>query len=611
MPLRSLLPLACLVLAIATGCARPAGDAASPGATTGANGTTTAASATSPAELGALFEQYFEESLELNPLMATQLGDRRYNDRLPNVLGAEHRQAQKAFAERWLERMRAIDADALASQDRLSLDMFVRARERDIESHRFPSHLQPVNQFYNLASMFAMLGSGTNAQPFQSVEDYDNWLARLQRFPVLIDQAIANMREGMASGVVQPRVLMEKAVPQIRAHVVDAVEDSVFWRPVANMPATIEGAERERLTAAMRETLAGAVIPTYARLAAFIEDEYMPAARDTVGMWDLPDGRAWYAFQVRNITTTDLSPEQIHQIGLDEVARILERMDEVRERVGFTGSREEFFAFTGSDARFFFDTEAELLAGYEAMREVIGPRLDRLFDTKPKADFEIRAVEPFRAASASAASYQRPSEDGTRPGVFYVNTANLHARPSWAMMALYLHEAEPGHHYQLALQQELPELPRFRRFGGYTAYSEGWGLYAESLGEELDAYEDPYAWYGRLAAELWRSIRLVADTGLHHLGWTREQTLAYMRAHSPEPEERMVAEAERFMAIPGQALAYKIGELKIRELRTRAEQALGERFDVRAFHTQVLEDGALPLDTLEAKIDRWIAAQGG
>lgn len=484
MSCRPLLPLAGLVLALVAGCSGPAsgpaGDATGPAAGDAAS---VAAAAQPRAELAALFEQYFEESLELNPLQATQLGDRRYNDRLPNLLGPEHRQAQKEFAERWLARMRAVDGDALDGQDRLSLDMFIRARERDVESHRFPSHLQPINQFYNLASMFAMLGSGTNAQPFQDARDYDNWLARLERFPVLIDQAIANMREGMAAGVVQPRVLMEKSVPQIRAHVVDAVEDSVFWRPVANMPEAIAGDERARLESAMRTMIADTVIPAYARLAEFIENDYLPAARDTVGMWDLPDGRAWYAFQVRNITTTDLDPEQIHQIGLDEVERILARMDEVRERVGFQGSREEFFAFTGSDKRFFFDTEAELLAGYEAMREVIGPRLDRLFDTKPKAGFEIRAVEPFRAASASAASYQRPSEDGTRPGVFYVNTANLHARPSWAMMALYLHEAEPGHHYQLALQQELPELPPFRRFGGYTAYSEGWGLYAESLGE--------------------------------------------------------------------------------------------------------------------------------
>lgn len=561
-------------------------------------------------ELAQLYEQHFEESLELNPMRSTFLGERRYNDRFENMLSPEHRARQQASAQRWLERMQAIDPSSLDGQDRLSYDMFVRDRQRELDGFRFPSHLQPVNQFYNITSMFATLGSGMNAQPFRNVEDYDNWLKRAGQFPVLVDQAIANMREGMASGVVQPRVLMEKALPQITAHVVDNVEDSIFWKPVQAMPDDIQGADRERLQAQYRTLVSDTLVPGYRKLARFIESEYMPATRETVGMSALPDGRDWYAYQVSSITTTDLTPEQIHQIGQDEVKRILAQMDAVQKRVGFEGSREDFFRFTSSDPQFFFATERELLDGYEAMRGQIGPQLGRLFETTPKAPFEIRPVEAFRAASASAASYQRPSEDGSRPGVFYVNTAHLDARPKWAMMALYLHEAEPGHHYQLATQQEQADLPRFRRFGGYTAYSEGWGLYAESLGEELGAYDDPYPYYGRLAAELWRSIRLVADTGLHALGWTREQTLEFMRANSPEPEERMVAEAERFMAIPGQALAYKIGELKIRELRTRAEKALGERFDVRVFHTRVLEDGALPLDVLEAKIDRWIASQG-
>lgn len=561
------------------------------------------------AELNALFEQYFEESLELNPLQSTFLGERRYNDRLPNMLSAEHLERQRAFEQKWLDRMRQFDPEQLAGQDRLSYDMFVAEREDELEGFRFPAHLQPINQFYNLASMFAMLGSGTNAQPFQTAEDYDNWLKRLEQFPVIIDQAIANMREGMRTGVVQPRILMEKAVPQIRAHVVDDIETSVFYKPVQAMPEAIAQADRERLAQAYRKAITETVVPTYRKLAEFIETEYLPATRDTVGMSALPNGRDWYAYRVKSTTTTDLTPEQIHEIGQNEVKRILAQMDEVQQRAGFEGTRAEFFAFTGSDPQFFFDTEKELLDGYEALRAKVGPHLSKLFETAPKAPFEIRAVEPFRAASASAASYQRPSEDGTRPGIFYVNTANLDARPSWAMTALYLHEAEPGHHYQLALQQELPELPKFRRFGGYTAYTEGWGLYAESLGEELGAYDDPYQYYGRLAAELWRAIRLVSDTGLHALGWTREQTLEFMRANSPEPEERMVAEAERFMAIPGQALAYKMGELKIRELRTRAEKALGDRFDVRAFHTQILNDGALPLGVLDAKIDRWIAAQ--
>ena len=608
--LRRTLPVLIALVLAACGSEQPTAQSAAQAGTPAATAQTQAADpATIAKGVNALFEQYFEQSLELNPIQSTFLGERRYNDRLPNMLSPEHREKQKVFAQKWLDRMNEIDPASLSGQDRLSYDMFVRERARELEGFQFPSHLQPINQFYNLASMFAMLGSGTNAQPFQTVEDYDNWLKRLEQVPGIIDQAIVNMREGMRTGVVQPKVLMEKAVPQIRAHVVDDVETSVFYKPIQALPRGIQGEERERLTAAYRTMIVDTIIPTYRKLAEFVETEYLPACRDSHGMAALPGGRDWYAYQVKSVTTTDLTPERIHEIGQSEVRRILAQMDEVQKRVNFEGTREEFFAFTNSDPRFFFDTEKKLLDGYEAMRAEIGPELPKLFESKPEAGFEIRPVEAFRAASASAASYQRPSEDGSRPGVFYVNTANLDARPSWAMTALYLHEAEPGHHYQLATQQELDDLPKFRRFGGYTAYTEGWGLYAESLGEELGAYDDPYQYYGRLAAELWRAIRLVSDTGLHALGWTREQALDFMRANSPEPEERMVAEAERFMAIPGQALAYKLGELKIRELRTRAERALGDRFDVRAFHTQVLEDGALPLDVLEAKIDRWIAAQ--
>jgi uncharacterized protein (DUF885 family) len=607
MPSRRLLPA--LIALVLVACDSPSTTTAPPPSADAAVPASTIPPEAVAKQLNELFAQYFEESLELNPIQSTFLGERRYNDRLPNMLSAEFRDQQKAFEQKWLDRMKSIDANVLAGQDRLSYDMFVNERRENIEGFGFPGHLIPINQFYNLASLFAMLGSGTNAQPFQSVEDYDDWLKRVDKFPAIIDQAIANMREGMRTGVVQPKVLMEKAIPQIRAHLVDNVETSTFYKPIQAMPETIQGADRERLTSAYRTMISDTIVPAYRKLATFLETEYLPACRDTVGMAALPNGRDWYAYQVKSITTTNLTPERIHEIGQSEVKRILAQMDDVQKRIGFQGSRAEFFAHTNSDPALFYDTEKALLDGYEALRERVGPALPRLFSTLPKAPFEIRAVEPFRAASASAASYQGPSEDGTRPGIFYVNTANLDARPKWAMTALYLHEAEPGHHYQIALQQELPDLPKFRRFGGYTAYTEGWGLYAESLGEELGAYEDPYQYYGRLAAELWRAIRLVSDTGIHALGWTREQTLEFMRANSPEPEERMVAEAERFMAIPGQALAYKIGELKIRELRTRAEQALGDRFDVRAFHAQVLEDGALPLDVLEAKIDRWIAAQ--
>jgi uncharacterized protein (DUF885 family) len=341
----------------------------------------------------------------------------------------------------------------------------------------------------------------------------------------------------------------------------------------------------------------------------FIRDEYMPATRDTVGLSALPDGEAWYAYNVRNSTTTDMTPEQIHQIGLDEVARIQAEMRAVMQQVGFEGELKDFFKHLTTSDQFKFESEEALLAAYNGLREKVEAGVPPLFSRTPKAGFEIRPVEAFRAASQAGGSYQSPSEDGTRPGIFYVNTYDLPSRKTWDMEALFLHEAIPGHHFQIAMQQELTDLPKFRRFGGETAFAEGWGLYAESLGKELGVYTDSYQYFGRLQAELWRAIRLVVDTGIHAKGWTRDQTIAYMLENSAASETESVSETERYIAIPGQALAYKVGELKIQELRDRAEAALGDGFDIRAFHAAVLEDGSLPLDVLEAKIDRWIASQ--
>jgi uncharacterized protein (DUF885 family) len=350
-------------------------------------------------------------------------------------------------------------------------------------------------------------------------------------------------------------------------------------------------------------------MPAYRALRRFVAEDYLPVSRDTVGMAALPDGERWYAYRAARSTSTDLTPEQIHQIGLDEVARLHGEMRKVQAELGIDGELSALFAHMKARPDAVFASEEELLTAYRDFRAVVDPLLPALFDIQPKADFEIRAVESFRAASASAASYQRPAQDGSRPGIFYVNTFDLSARPRAALESLYLHEAAPGHHFQLALQQELGELPAFRRFGSEIAFSEGWGLYAESLGKELGVYSDPLMYFGALDGELWRAIRLVVDTGIHAKGWTRQQVLDYMYANSPAEPTRAVSEAERFMAIPGQALAYKIGQLKIRELRTRAESTLGERFDVRAFHREVLRDGSLPLDVLEAKIERWIAAR--
>ena len=563
------------------------------------------------AQLNALYADFWEAALALNPLQATFVGDARYNDQLPDFFSAEYRAKTEAFNRDWLAKAQAIGSEGLAGQDLLSYEIFVRDLQSEIEGERFPDWQQPLNQFRNIAGQFAQLGSGTSAQPFKTVQDYDNWLARAGKVPGLMATMQANMREGMAAGVVQPKVLMLKVIPQIDALVHDKPEDTLFWRPIAEMPADFSEADKARLTEAYRTLIADQLMPAYRQLRTFVNDEYLPACRDTVSLSALPDGEAWYAYRVKQSTTTELTPAQIHDIGLAEVARIHGEMDAVMQQTGFTGSREEFFTFVTQDKQFEFGSEEELLVAYRALEAKVNQKTGELFSLMPKAAFEIRPVEPFRAQSAAGGSYMRPSEDGSRPGVFYVNTYDLPTRKRWDAESLFLHEAIPGHHFQLALQQELTGLPKFRRFGGETAFSEGWGLYAESLGKELGVYTDPYQYFGRLQAEMWRAIRLVVDTGLHSKGWTREQVIDYMKANSATSDTEAVAETERYIAIAGQALAYKIGELKIKELRARAEAELGDKFDIRGFHAEVLQDGSVPLAVLEAKVDRWIAAQKG
>jgi uncharacterized protein (DUF885 family) len=417
------------------------------------------------------------------------------------------------------------------------------------------------------------------------------------------------MRAGMKAGVVQPRALMVKVVPQIDAVMNEDPTKTVFWGPIDAMPETFSAADKARLTAAYRELIEQRLMPSFAKLRGFIADEYLPATRDTVGMDKLPGGAEWYAFNVRQSTTTDMTPAQIHQLGLDEVARIHGEIRKIMAEAGFQGSLQDFFRFMREDKRFQYATEEDLLKHYRGLEEKINRRVGEQFSLMPKAGFEIRPVEAYRAKSAAGGSYQGPSEDGTRPGIFYVNTYDLPTRKTWDAEDLYLHEAIPGHHFQIALQQELKGVPAFRRFGGETAYIEGWGLYAESLGKALGVYESPYDHFGYLQNELWRAIRLVTDTGLHSKGWTRDQVIAYMLENSAESETQATAEAERYIAWPSQALAYKIGELKIQELKLRAQRQLGAKFDPREFHAEVLKDGSVPLSVLEDKVDRWLASK--
>jgi uncharacterized protein (DUF885 family) len=563
------------------------------------------------AALDKLFDDYFERSLQLNPLAATFIGDDRYDDRLANNISPAHIAEALAVDRQYLADAQRYVARPLAGADRLSLEIFMSDLRTSIDGAQFPAELLPVDQFQSLPTLMPVLASGESAQPFRNAADYDRFLKRMRDYVVWSDQAIANMRQGLARKITNPRILMAKVLPQLQELIVADPQKSLFYQALAHFPDAVGEADRRRLDAAYRQAIKAEINPAYQRLHDFIRDEYLPRARTTVGLPDLPDGAKWYAFLARQSTTTDLTPQQIHDLGLREVARIRGEMEQVKAQVGFKGDLAAFFKFLQDDPRFYYADGDSLLQGFRDLKKNIDARLPRMFVDFPKADYEVRAVEPFRAASSAGGFYQPPSADGSRPGIFYVNTYNLKAQPKFGMETLSLHEAAPGHHFQVAIQQELENIPRFRRFGGnYVAYQEGWALYAESIGKELGLFTDPYQYYGRLSDEMLRAMRLVVDTGLHTKGWSREQAIQYMLDNSSMAASDVEAEVERYIAIPGQALGYKIGQLRIRELRTKAEAALGARFDVKEFHSQVLRDGALPMDVLAAKIDRWIARHG-
>lgn len=560
-------------------------------------------------QLFSLYENYFERYLELNPIQATLIGDNRYNDRFANTIGPEYRAESKALEEQYSVAINAIDPTGLDQSDLTSYQMFKYYREIALEGFEHPAHFLPFNQFHSIPNDFVLYGSGSSLHPFKTVKDYDDFLGRIDGFVVWMNQARDNMRDGVKQGIVQPRILMERVLPQLTSQIADDPRDSLFYKPIANMPDSSSSEDRDRLAAAYTVAIREKLVPIYKMMRDFIRDEYMPACRDTAGINVLPGGEAWYAYKIRAETTTDLTPEEIHQLGLSEVTRIRGEMQAVMNEVGFEGTLNEFFEYLKDDPQFYFAEREEILEGYRTLRNEVHSKVTKLFNKFPKADYDIRPVEQFREQTTSA-GYQRASPDGARPGVFYVNTFQPSSRPKWSMEATFLHEAVPGHHFQGSLSSEVGgNFPRFRKFTRNRAYSEGWALYAESLGKEMGLYTDPYQYFGSLNAELWRAVRLVVDTGLHYKGWTREQVLDYMYANAATSETAAVSEAERYMATPALALAYKIGQLKIRQLRTHAERVLGERFDVKAFHAQVLDEGAFPLEMLEAKIDSWLSAQ--
>lgn len=562
-----------------------------------------------PEIMNQVYADYWEDYLRENPISATFNGDHRYNDRFGPVTSAQAIARTRELAGKYLARTAEFDPAGLAAEDRISYDLLRYRLQQSLDGLQFPSHLLPVNQISSLHLILAQLGSGRLAQPFETVPDYDNWLARAAGFSPYVDGVIADMRSGMAQGIVLPKALATPVLPQLEDLGTADLEKNVFLTPVRKFPADFSTADQARLTAAYTAFVRDNLVPAYQRLLVFMRDTYLPACRDTVALGDLPGGKAWYAFQARASTTTDLSPEEIHAIGLAEVARIRGRFEEAKARVGFKGTLKEFFAHLNTAPELRFTTREEIQAAYEGLRARVEAKVPAFYGRIPKIPFEIRPVESFREVSGPPAQYYQGLPDGSRPGIFYYNAYKPETRTRFTTTAFFVHEAIPGHHFEISLAQEQTGLPAFRRFGGTTAYSEGWGLYSEMMGEEMGLYDDPWQWVGRLSAEMWRACRLVIDTGLHAKGWTREQSIAYFLDNTPQGEVVATQEVERYIAWPGQALSYKIGELKLRELRTRAEQTLGKKFDLRAFHDEVLAHGSVPLSVLETAVDRWIAAQ--
>ena len=576
-----------------------------PALATGAAASTQAPAETAGTRLHALFEADWQRQLEDNPLLASYLGDKRYNARLPDL-------SPEAFARRdaalraSLATLEGIDRAALSTADQLNYDLYLRELRMELEALAFPSQRLAVDQRGGVHLLAVQMAP---ALRFESAADYADWIARLRGYGTLVDQTIALMREGMATGWVAPKAVMQRVPAQIAAQRVARAEDSSFYKPFVAMADSVPAAERERLQAEGRAAVAEVVLPALARFEAFFNNEYLPASAESVATGDLPDGRAFYDHLARRYTTTPMSADEIHAIGVAEVARIRGEMEALRKEVGFKGDLAAFFEYLRTDPRFFHTDPQALLAEYRAISRRMDPELVKVFGKLPRTPYGVIPIPDAIAPDTTTAYYQRPSADGLRAGYYYVNLYKPESRPRWEMLALSLHEAVPGHHLQIALAQEMPDQPMFRRQGGFTAFIEGWGLYAERLGYDMGLYDDPYDRMGQLAYDMWRAVRLVVDTGLHSKGWTREQAIEYFADNAPKSRLDIANEVDRYITTPGQALAYKVGQLRISALRARAEQRLGDRFDIRAFHDALLAEGALPLDVLEQRMDAWIEAQ--
>lgn len=564
-------------------------------------------------QLFRLFKESDEANLRRNPLNALFRGDMRYADRLGDAITDEYYAGEKAAAEHDLAQLHAIDRAALNATDQLAYDVFEFSTQDTLRGYQpdlLPLQVvRPMNHFYGYHTFYPTFASGQGAAPFKTLEDYENNLKRHKDFVVYIDRAIGRFRQGEQAGVVETKLTVRNMIEQLDTQLKQSVEESPYYGPAKQFPAEFSAADKARLAAAYRSAVADELYPALTRLRDFLKNEYLPQAREGVGLMYMKGGDKLYRYLVQSTTTLPLTPEEVHQTGLSEVARITKGMEQVKQEVGFKGDLPAFFNYLRTDPKFKMPTREALTQGYYDIGKKVDARLPEYFSTIPKAKLEIRPYEPFREKFQAGGSYQQGSPDGSRPGIFYFNAYDLPSRTTPGMTTLYLHEGSPGHHFQISLAQENEALPPFMRFGGNTAYVEGWALYAETLGYDMGFYKDPIQRMGTLDDEMLRAMRLVVDTGIHSKGWTREQAIKYMLDHSSMGKTDATAEVERYIAIPSQALAYKTGAMTIQRLRRKAEAELGPKFDIKDFHAQVLMTGSLPLAILEKKIDAWIAAK--
>jgi len=555
-------------------------------------------------EFRQLLDDAWQWELDENPLRASSLGDRRANDRWADrSLDAIERrfQARRAL----LARLRSIDSSSLSEQDRLNYELFRRQLQTDIDANKYRAFLMPISQRGGVQS----LESEAESVPMSSVQDYEDWLARMASVDQVIEQTMELQEAGRKQGYMSPRILMQRIPDQIAAQLVENAQDSPFYAVFENLPASFSDDDQTRLRTSATTIIDEKIVPAYRKFNRYFVGTYLPASRDSIGASALPNGKAFYEFRTRNYTTTSMSPNEIHRIGLDEVARIRSDMQMIIDELEFDGNFAEFLHFLRTDPQFYYDDPQLLFDGYLAICKRIDPELVKLFGKLPRMPYGLRAIPDNIAADTTTAYYMQPSADGSRAGYYYVNLYRPEVRPIYEMEVLSIHEAVPGHHLQIALQMELPGLPAFRLYSGFTAFTEGWGLYSESLGHDLGLYKDPYSRFGALTYEMWRAVRLVVDTGMHYKGWTRQQAIDFFKDNAAKTELDIVNEIDRYISWPGQALAYKVGQLKILELRRKTEQMLGKDFDIRAFHDELLGGGALPLDLLETRMNLWLAAE--